>query len=439
MKKTFVLDTNIMLFDPQCIFKFQENIVHIPLICIEELDRFKKDPNENGRNARHFSRLIDQLRKKGSLVEGVDLDHGGKLIISDNRDIPEISNFNFTLEKNDNFILGTALKLKKKTKTVVLITKDINLRIKADILGIPAEDYEPSDSTFDDFYSGHTTFETTSARLEEYLKRGFFALSADETLNLNPNQYVTLYDPSDKGLKMYGRYSLQQGGITGLIPTKEGVWGIYPKNLEQQFAFDALLNDEVKLVSLVGKAGTGKTLLAIAAALEKTLSQNQYIRILVSRPIQPMGKDLGFLPGDIREKIAPWMLPIYDALDFLFGKMKTGHQGSMGWGSLEEKGLLQVEALTYIRGRSIPSQFFIIDEAQNLSPHEVKTIITRVGEGSKIILAGDCDQIDNPYLDSVNNGLVYAVERLKKQPNVSHITLKSGERSELSEIASQLL
>lgn len=439
MKKAFVLDTNILLFDPQCIFKFQENNVYIPLICIEELDRFKKDPGENGRNARHFSRLIDALRKKGSLVEGVDLEHGGKLIICDNSDLPEINSCNFVVEKNDNYILATAVKIKKKHKNVILITKDINLRIKADIVGVQADDYEPSDSTFDEFYSGHTQMEVDSARLEEYLKRGSLPLTPEEITHLYANQYVTLYDPSDKGLKMHGRYSVQQGAIVQLISNKEGVWGIYPKNLEQQYALDALLNDEVKLVSLVGKAGTGKTLLAIAAGLEKTLGQNQYIRILVSRPIQPMGKDLGFLPGDVREKIAPWMLPIYDALDFLFGKMKSGHQGSMGWSSLEEKGLLQVEALTYIRGRSIPSQYFIIDEAQNLSPHEVKTIITRVGDGSKIILAGDCDQIDNPYLDSVNNGLIYAVERLKKQQNVAHVTLKSGERSALSEIASQLL
>jgi len=214
------------------------------------------------------------------------------------------------------------------------------------------------------------------------------------------------------------------------------VWGIYPKNTEQQFAFDALLNDEVKLVTLVGKAGTGKTLLAIAAGLEMTIGQEKYSRLLVSRPVQPMGKDLGFLPGDVNEKLGPWMQPIFDNMDFLFGQHKNTNAS---WESLINEGLLHVEPLTYIRGRSIPQQYLIVDEAQNLSPHEVKTIVTRAGEGTKVVLTGDCEQIDSPYLDSVNNGLAYVVERLKTESIIAHTTLKMGERSALAEIATKLL
>lgn len=439
MKKNFVLDTNILLLDPLSIFKFGKNNVTIPLVCIEELDRFKKDQNENGRNARYFSRVIDDLRRKGSLINGIELENGGKLIIADHMNLVDSKQKLLLVEKNDNFILGTAIALHKKDKNVILVTKDTNLRIKADVVGIMAEDYISSDRSFEDFYSGKKEFEIESSELEDFMKKNFLPVNKERANELFPNQYLTLFDPSDKGCRLYGRYSEKQGGIVPLQTFKEGVWGIYPKNIEQQFAFDALMNNEVKLVSLSGKAGTGKTLLAMAAALQKTISDGDFIRTLVSRPIQPMGKDLGFLPGDLEEKMGPWMLPLFDALDFLFGKNKGHGEGPSAWGGLKEKGLLQVEPLTYIRGRSIPQQFFIIDEAQNLSPHEIKTIITRVADGSKIVLAGDLDQIDNPYLDSVNNGLAYAVERLKKENIVAHVSLISGERSELSEIASKLL
>ena len=436
MKKTFVLDTNVLLFDPLSINKFGKNTVFIPLICVEELDRFKKDQSENGRNARHFARIVDDLRKKGSLSKGVGLESGGKLIIDVDKDI-KVNIRSLDLSLNDNLILATALYYKEKGDNVVLVSKDINLRLKADVLGLHAEDYGKKDTSLDELYTGHKLFGVSIDRLRKFEKERFLAVEESEKEDLYSNEYMIVCELNNERHRFLGRYSEEKGGIVPLIKVREGVWGIYPKNVEQQFAFDALMNNDIKLVSLVGKAGTGKTLMAIAAGLDMTITQEKYSRLLVSRPVQPMGKDLGYLPGDVNEKLAPWMQPVFDNLDFLFGKQLG--EGATTWDELINQGLLYVEPLTYIRGRTIPDQYLIVDEAQNLSPHEVKTIITRAGEGTKIILTGDCEQIDSPYLDSVNNGLAYCVERLKTEKIVSHITLRVGERSELSEIASKHL
>lgn len=435
--KTFVLDTNVLLFDPTAVTKFADNIVYIPLVCVEELDRFKRDQNENGRNARYFARLVDELRDKGSLSKGVELENGGKLIIAADQKVHEKHHEILDLNLNDNLILGSAINLRDSGKTVVLITKDINLRLKADAFDIVAEDYGKKDVHLDQLYSGQKLLEVTIERLKEFENERFLELTEEEKEDVYPNQYLIITEESNDRHRLLGRFSKEKDGVVPLIKTREGIWGIYPKNIEQQFALDALLNDDIKLVSLVGKAGTGKTLLAIAAGLEMTIGQEKFTRILVSRPVQPMGNDLGYLPGDINEKLAPWMQPVFDNLDFLFGQ----HRGEQAhsWEQLQEEGLLNVEPLTYIRGRTIPEQYMIVDEAQNLSPHEVKTIITRAGEGTKIILTGDCEQIDSPYLDSINNGLAYCVERLKSEKIISHTTLRSGERSELSEIASKML
>ena len=438
MKKTFVLDTNVILLDPQSIFKFQDNTVFIPLVVIEEVDRFKKDQNENGRNARFFSRIVDDLRKKGSVTKGIELDNGGTLVISVDRKIKNQEHQNiFDLTKNDNLILSSALSLKEEGNNVHLITKDINLRLKADILGLTAEDYGKKDRMIDEQYSGQSVCEVSGDELTEFEKNRFLFLDDVEERDIMPNEYLIVQEKGNDRRRALGRYSQTKGGIVPLIPLREGVWGIYPKNMEQQFALDALLNDEVKLVSLVGKAGTGKTLLAIAAGLEMAVSQEKYSRLLVSRPVQPMGRDLGFLPGDVNEKLGPWMQPIFDNMDFLFGQQKG--TSSSSYDDLINHGLLHIEPLTYIRGRSIPGQYLIVDEAQNLSPHEVKTIVTRAGEGTKIILTGDPQQIDSPYLDEVNNGLSYCVERLKTEGIVAHTILTAGERSALSETASKLL
>lgn len=436
MKKTFVLDTNVLLFDPLAINKFGQNDVYIPLIVVEELDRFKKDQNENGRNARMFSRIVDELRKKGSVTKGVELETGGKLIITVDQTVDELHNSIIDLEIADNKILSSALSLQEKGNTVLLVTKDINLRLKADIIGIDAEDYGKKDVSLEELYNGQRVFEVSAEDLRKYEKERFLDLDNAKELDIYPNEYLIIQEKNNDRHRALGRYSEMKKGIVPLIPIREGVWGIYPKNMEQQFALDALLNDEIKLVTLVGKAGTGKTLMAIAAGLEMTITEEKYSRLLVSRPVQPMGRDLGFLPGDVNEKLAPWMQPIFDNMDFLFGQQR-GNNSS--YEDLINHGLLHVEPLTYIRGRSIPGQYLIVDEAQNLSPHEVKTIVTRAGEGTKIVLTGDCHQIDNPYLDEINNGLAYCVDRLKTEDIVGHTILKIGERSALSEVASKLL
>ena len=438
MIKSFVIDTSVILFDPMSIFKFKDNNVYIPLVVIEELDKFKKFQNENGRNARHFSRILDELRKKGPLATGVQLDGGGKLLINVSAKFRDSFADIIDLKLNDNKILLHAIDLKEKDpdRQVILVTKDMNLRVKADALGIKGEDFGREHTTIDEMYTGQRLYSVSLENLKLFEKDRLLPVE-DDSEGFHANEYVIVHEENNPSHRLLGRYVKKKKGIVPLIRVREGVWGIYPRNTEQQFAFDALLNNEVKLVSLTGKAGTGKTLLAIAAGLEMTISKQDYQRVLVSRPIQPMGRDLGFLPGDVNEKLGPWMQPIFDNIDYLFGTHKAG--GHNSWEELITQGLLHVEPLTYIRGRSIPEQYLIVDEAQNLSPHEIKTIITRAGDGTKIILTGDIEQIDNPYLDSVSNGLAVCVERFKEEDIMGHVTLKVGERSELSEIASKLL
>jgi PhoH-like ATPase len=435
--KTFILDTNVLLFDPLSINKFGKNKVFIPLIVVEELDRFKKDQNENGRNARHFARLVDGYRENGSLVKGLPIPNGGTIQISILRE-PATKHAGIDLSINDNLILANALSKKEEGEDVILITKDINLRLKADALGLKSEDYDTSEISIDELYQGHKNFEVDASRLAEFESSRYLGLSDDERKGFYPNEYLIIHETGNPQKRQLGRYHAKKGGIVPLIKSREGVWGVHPKNVEQQFAFDALLNHEINLVSLVGKAGTGKTLLAIAAGLEAAIGQKKFTRVLVSRPIIPMGRDLGFLPGDVNEKLGPWMQPIFDNIDFLFGNQKS-NSDITSWDELINQGLLHVEPLTYIRGRSLPNQYMIVDEAQNLTPHEIKTIITRAGDGTKIVLTGDSEQIDNPYLDAINNGLVYCIDRLKGEDIVAHTKLKQGERSKLSEIASELL
>ena len=438
MIKNFVLDTNVLLYDPQAIFKFQDNCLIIPITVIEEIDRFKKDMNETGRNARQFSRIVDDLRKNGSLATGVALDNGGSLRVEMYEEAhmkglpPELSE-----ERGDNRILAIAIKLKNAGTSVIFVTKDINLRIKADTLGLVAQDYESDKVEIQDLYTGFSEVASDTATIDRLYSQGW----AEPLYGLLPNQYVVLNDPANPAHTAICRNDVKQGRMVPLIkiPAREGIWGITPRNKEQSFALDALLDDSIKLVTLVGKAGTGKTLLAIAAGLQKVAEENVYNRLLVSRPVFPMGKDIGFLPGDIEEKLAPWMQPIFDNVELLL----AGHEGekrhSKGYRELMNMGILEIEALTYIRGRSIPNQFLIVDEAQNLTPHEIKTIITRAGEGTKVVLTGDPFQIDNPYVDASSNGLTYVVERFKEQQISGHIFMTKGERSELAELAANLL
>ena len=450
MKKAFILDTNILLFDPLAIYKLGANDIIIPIVAIEEIDRFKREMSENGRHARQFSRLVDDMRKDGELAKGVKLPNGGMLSVElGGGDIPLPSEL--AMDKADNKMLGLALMLKKEQprRPIVFLTKDANLRIKADALGVVAEDYEPENVEPDQLYSGALTLKVDPSLVDEfyankrlpYSDKIFENDKESGVKSLHPNQYVILKDYANPTHTAMGRYSKDLESIVPLVKPTEGLWGIFPKNAEQAFAVDALLNDEVKLVSLIGKAGTGKTLFAIAAGLVKTVDEGVYHRLLVSRPVFPLGKDIGFLPGTIEEKLNPWMQPIYDNVDFLFGSSANRNRRGAGKGAQElmNQGLLQIEPLTYIRGRTIPQQYLIVDEAQNLTPHEIKTIITRAGDDTKIVLTGDSFQIDNPYVDSANNGLVYLVDRFKNESIAAHVTFVKGERSKLSELASNLL
>jgi PhoH-like ATPase len=437
--KTFILDTNVLLYDPQALSRFEENSIVIPITVIEEIDRFKKDMNETGRNARHISRLLDQLRKNGSLTTGIRMENGGLLRVEIyeeqvmKRLPPELR-----ADRGDNRILAVAVDLHERDgkNPVILVSKDTNLRIKADALGLIAEDYESDKVDIEELYPGYVEMEVDPLVIDRVHGQGYSEIDAD----LQPNQYVTLKDQTNPSHSAICRYVSDQHRLVPVRKTgKEGVWSITPRNREQSFALDALLDDSIRLVTLVGKAGTGKTLLAIAAGLQKVAEESVYNRLLVSRPVFPMGRDLGFLPGDIEEKLTPWMQPIFDNVELLL----SGHEGekrhSKGYKELMAMGILDIEPLTYIRGRSIPNQYMIVDEAQNLTPHEIKTIITRAGEGTKIVLTGDPYQIDNPYVDASSNGLTYVVERFKEQTISGHITMTKGERSELAELAANLL
>jgi len=437
--KNYVLDTNVLLHDPQAISKFSDNMVILPLTVIEEIDRFKKDQSETGRNARQISRMIDSYRLKYKLTEGVPLENGGTLKVAIYKEEyllklpPELR-----VDQGDNRILAVAKDLQETAPegTVFFVTKDINLRIKADTIGMHAEDYQSDKVPVEELYTGTSEVILSREQVDEFYENGSMKLEGDYFAN----QGITLIDETNASHTAIGRYNALSGEVVALIKTpKEGVWGIHPRNREQQFAFDLLLNDDVQLVSLVGKAGTGKTLLAIAAGLLKTADEGAYNRLLVSRPVFPMGRDLGFLPGDVEEKLSPWMQPIFDNVELLLSSYDEGGKRKRGHRELIDLGLMEIEPLTYIRGRSIPKQYMIVDEAQNLTPHEIKTIITRAGEGTKIILTGDPFQIDNPYVDSASNGLSYSVERLKGQDLTGHTTLSKGERSSLAELAANLL
>ncbi len=438
--KNFILDTNVLLHDPQSLFKFQENNIIIPITVIEEIDRFKKDMNETGRNARQISRILDTMREKGSLAQGITLPGGGLLrVIMYHEKSLKYLPVDLRIDSGDNRILSVAMEIRDLSPEtqLIFVTKDTNLRIKADAIGLMAEDYESDKVDIQDLYSGTRTVEVTAEDVDRFYGQGWL----EAPVELLANEFITIVDSSNPTHSAICRHAPDSNRIVPVrkVP-KEGIWSLFPRNREQSFALDVLMDDSIKLVTLVGKAGTGKTLLAIAAGLHKTAEENIYNRLLVSRPVFPMGKDLGFLPGDIEEKLTPWMQPIFDNVELLLsGHESDKRHSNKGYKELMSMGLLDIEPLTYIRGRSIPNQYLIVDEAQNLSPHEIKTIVTRVGEGTKIILTGDPYQIDNPYVDSSSNGLTYLVEKFKGERIAAHVTLTKGERSELAELAANLL
>jgi PhoH-like ATPase len=434
--KNYILDTNVLLHDPNSILNFQEHNVLIPIEVIEEVDRFKRESTERGANARTVSRTLDSLRGQGRLSEGVALPNGGRLRI-----IFQDKSQNGHVIVGDNNVdsrivsLATIVQKAHPKQRTILITKDINLRIKADALGLQAEDYETDRVLIKDLYTG--MFELTVGAAE------MAAFRADGKFELNgrgphfPNEYCTLTEETNPKRTALTKVDAGGGRLVPITDGREGVWGIKPRNREQHFAFDALLDERIKLVTLMGKAGTGKTSLAMAAGLKKTVQDREYRRLVVARPTISMGRELGFLPGSLEEKLNPWMQPIHDALEMLSDlNMGQDHRRST---DLMRTGTIVVEALSYIRGRSIANQFMVIDEAQNLTPLEVKTIITRVGHGTKIVFTGDPYQIDNPYVDSSSNGFNYVISKFRPEPIAAHIELQRGERSELAELAANIL
>lgn len=442
MSKIYVLDTNVLLQDPYSIFSFSDNDVVIPAVALEEVDSKKRYMDEIGRNARQISRLIDNLRESGKLHDKIPLENGGTLRIELNhRSFHELQEI-FVEKTNDNRILAVAKNLsieeskKENGRTVILVSKDTLVRVKADAIGLKSEDFL-SDRVVENehLYTGFMDVQVTKDVLNNFYENGQLPIAEIGNGNYYPNQFLILKDVLGSSSSALAIVDSSRKFVKKLVFDHEHIWGIRPRNVQQTMAIEMLLKKDMPLVTLIGKAGTGKTLLALASGLMQTEDFGDYKKLLVARPIVPMGKDLGFLPGEKEEKLRPWMQPIFDNLEYLFNTKKPGELEAI----LAGMGSIEVEALTYIRGRSIPDQFIIIDEAQNLTKHEVKTILTRVGEGSKIVLMGDPEQIDHPYLDAFNNGLSYVVERFKDQPIAGHVKLVKGERSSLAQLAADLL
>ena len=435
--KHFVLDTNVLIHDPRAILQFADNEVVIPIFVLEEIDQFKKEASERGRNAREVARMLDQLRADGArLSDGAPMPSGGRIrVASAARAVPT------TLRDSqiaDHLILMVALDVRdaNKDEPTIFVTKDVNLRIRADALGLKSMDFEAERIDIDELYSGMTELPVPGADVDTFYAQNALPLVEN---GLKSNQYVLRRDRDNPSHSAIGRFDAVAKKLVPLRKLRDGVWGIRPRNKEQHCALDLLLADDVKLVTLVGKAGTGKTMLAIAAGLQKVVEEQLYSKLLVSRPIFPLGRDVGYLPGTIEEKLNPWMQPIYDNVEYLMGLSKSERKSGRSYQELIDMGFIEIEPLTYIRGRSIPNQYIIVDEAQNLTPHEVKTIITRVGEATKVILTGDPYQIDNPYVDATSNGLTTVVEKFKGEAVAGHVTLSKGERSALAELASNVL
>ncbi|HBW47164.1 TPA: phosphate starvation-inducible protein PhoH [bacterium] len=441
--KIFVLDTNVLLHDSGCLTAFGKgNEVVIPITVLEELDQFKKRQDEVGRNARKVTRDLDALRGEGKhLSEGVELSNGGRLRIElkyqDAASVPSI----FNSATNDVRILGLALHLTneyKGKKPVVLISKDINLRVKSDAVQVATEDYENKTVNISELFSGHRIIQIPDEEINSYYRDKAYRKPI-EPVPL-ANEFAMLQSETNPDHTALGRYFPKENVLLPLtIPDDSDVFGIRPLNREQRYTLELLMDDKISLIALVGIAGTGKTLLALAAGLEKVVNTDTYRRLLVSKPIMPMGKDIGYLPGDVDEKLMPRMQSVSDNLEFLFMTSGGIEGGEERLQELIEDGIIELEPLTYIRGRSIPRQFIIVDEAQNLTPLELKTIITRAGKGSKIVLCGDAYQIDHPYLDAGSNGLTYVIECFKGSPLFGTVTLTKGERSELAETAALLM
>jgi len=435
LESVYILDTSVYLTDADCVSSFSDGTIVIPLKVLDEIDKNKKRQDPAGVQARKFIRYLDSLREVGNLCEGVETEYSNSLVVRsyDPFALPDDLN----LEDSDNQIIATALSEKKinKNKNVVLVSRDINMRVKCDALGLESRDYKPQKVIPDaeSIFAGFVTHLVDEQVIDSFYA-GEDVFIDKEEVSVHPNQFIMLISNSNDKKSALARFENYFSPLVSVRENKRGVWGVSPRNKEQSFALDLLMDPDVVLVTLVGRAGSGKTLLALAAALEQTFSTNvAYKKIVVTKPVQPVGKDIGFLPGSMQEKMMPWLAPIQDNLQYLFGNDK------MTLDMHVDEGRIEIEAMTFIRGRSIANAFIIVDEVQNMSQHEIKTILTRVGEGTKVVLTGDVDQIDNLNVDSVTNGLTYVVEKFKDQKLSGHVTLQKGERSKIASIASKIL
>jgi len=429
--KTFILDTNVLLHDPESPLKFPKSTISIPIMVIEELDQMKRLQNELGRNARAVFRMLVSLslEGKGTFHTGIELENGSKLRI----DLEDSSEFLSKLPGTsaDNRIIASALRRHYNGEKVVFVSKDFAARIKAEALGIESEDYENLKTSYDSIYKGIRNISTSKGNIDQFYKNGQVKI---EGLNPKPNEYFIMTSPENSSA--VAKYTTKDDDLRQLLKV-QNIWGIQPKNVEQRCAIDLLLRDDIKLVTLLGQAGTGKTLLALACGLRKVFDEGTYTKILISRPIIPLGRDIGYLPGTKEEKLFHWMQPIYDNLEILCTSSGNEPRETLDWVLQSKK--IEMEAVTYIRGRSLPKMYIIVDEAQNLTPHEVKTIVSRAGENTKVILTGDPTQIDNPYLDKDSNALSYIIGRFADQPIYGNLFLNKTERSELAAIAAEIL
>jgi len=435
-RKTFVIDTNVLLHDPDSIKKFKDSDVVIPLVVLEELDSMKRSSEEVGKNARHVMRYIDSLKnlKTGNLTDGVEIDNKIRIKVHVELRPPEKKTFPLPLDRPTNKILLISFLLKEQGDEVVLVSKDFVTRVKAEAIGLEAEDYENLKFSYENIYKGYRKIEVPKRDIDMFFKDNAVSLDIQD---FSPNEYciMTCAEQSSAVCK----FNAATKKLEPLMKLSKDVWGIQPLNVEQKCAMDLLLRDDIPLVTLIGPAGTGKTLLALAAGLRKVFDENVYTKILVSRPIIPLGKDIGYLPGTKEEKLYHWMQPIYDNLEFLCQSTSGVGNGADAQQWIMDSKKLEMEAVTYIRGRSLPKMYIIIDEAQNLTPHEVKTIISRAGKGTKVVLTGDPTQIDNPYLDKDSNALTYVIGKMRDYAGYGQMFLERTERSQLAAIAAEIL
>ncbi len=435
-KKVFVIDTNVFLHDPEAARKFEGHDIVVPVTVLEELDTMKRFRDELGRNARATIRFFDSLRvlNTGNLHSGVRTESGSTIRIQ-----LEVKGAAATLGLDpkiaDNRIIIAALIVKQQNDQVVFVSKDFGARVKAEAVGLEAQDYEELKVEFDTMYRGLRHVEATKHEIDLFFKDGGITLEAIGEENCRPNEYVLIHGPERSSA--VGKYNAKTERVESLIQLSRDIWGIQPLNVEQRCAIDLLLRDDVNLVSLMGPAGTGKTLMALASGLRKVFDENVYSRILVSRPIMPLGKDIGYLPGTKEEKLSHWMQPISDNLEYLCESNGTEPTDTLRW--VMDSNKIEMEAVTYIRGRSLPKCYMIIDEAQNLTPHEIKTIISRAGKGTKVVLTGDPTQIDNPYLDKDSNGLTFTINRFQDYSLFGHMFLEKTERSDLAALAAEIM